>query len=99
MHFRSNPLDSGNWSEILKERMRLSAMVRNAISPAKWDQLVRCGGVSFRMEPCESQEHEMSQQRKPIELFAPYIVGPRQWGEEVVIAHTMHYVGKVLNMR
>lgn len=41
----------------------------------------------------------MNQQRKPIELFAPYSVGHRDWGEEIVIAQTDAYVGKVLNMR
>lgn len=35
----------------------------------------------------------------PIELFAPYSVGKRDWGEEVVIAHTDAYLGKILNMR
>lgn len=38
-------------------------------------------------------------QLRPIELFAPYIVGPRDWGEEVVVAQTDQYLGKVLNMR
>lgn len=38
-------------------------------------------------------------QRPSIELFAPYSVGPRLWGEEIVIAQTDQYVAKVLNMR
>ena len=41
----------------------------------------------------------MPQQRKPIELFAPHSVGPREWGEEIVIAKTDQYLGKILNMR
>ena len=38
-------------------------------------------------------------QRPSIELFPPYSVGAREWGEEIVIAHTNTYLGKVLNMR
>lgn len=41
----------------------------------------------------------MPSQVNPIELFAPYLVGAREWGEEVVIACTDQYLGKVLNMR
>ena len=41
----------------------------------------------------------MSQQHRSIELFPPYSVGPRDWGEEIVIAQTDCYLGKVLNMR
>lgn len=37
--------------------------------------------------------------RPSIELFAPYSVGPRVWGEEIVIAQTDDYIAKVLNMR
>ena len=38
-------------------------------------------------------------QRTPVELFAPYSVGPRDWGEEIVVAQTDCYLGKILNMR
>ena len=37
--------------------------------------------------------------RNSVELFAPYSVGPRTWGEEIVIAQTDHYLAKVLHMR
>lgn len=42
---------------------------------------------------------ETPRQLRPIELFAPYSVGPREWGEEICIAQTDCYMGKVLNMR
>ena len=38
-------------------------------------------------------------QRPSVELFAPYSVGPRTWGEEIVIAQTDQYLAKILNMR
>lgn len=37
--------------------------------------------------------------RPSVQLFAPFSVGEREWGEEIVIAHTEHYLGKILNMR
>lgn len=37
--------------------------------------------------------------RPSIELVAPRSLGPREWGEEILIAHTDHYTGKILNMR
>jgi mannose-6-phosphate isomerase-like protein (cupin superfamily) len=42
--------------------------------------------------------HEITP-RPSIELFGPYSVGAREWGEEIVIAQTDQYLGKVLNMR
>lgn len=38
-------------------------------------------------------------QRPRIELFAPYSVGPRLWGDEIIVAQTDAYIGKILNMR
>lgn len=37
--------------------------------------------------------------RPSIELRAPLSVGPRDWGQELLIAHTPTYIGKVLRMR
>jgi len=34
-----------------------------------------------------------------IEAFVPHDVGDRTWGREILIAHTPHYIGKVLHMR
>ncbi len=36
---------------------------------------------------------------RSIELFAPKELGPKDWGTEVLVAHTEHYIGKVLTMR
>lgn len=36
--------------------------------------------------------------RPSIELFGPRRVGPREWGEEILIAQTPAYIGKVLFM-
>ena len=33
-----------------------------------------------------------------IEQFVPRSIGPKPWGEELLIAHTSHYTGKVLRM-
>ena len=42
---------------------------------------------------------ETPRQLRPIELFAPYSVGQREWGDEIVIAQSDCYLGKILNMR
>ena len=34
--------------------------------------------------------------RPSIELFEPHEVGERSWGRELLIAHTDHYIGKLL---
>lgn len=36
--------------------------------------------------------------RPPIEFFPVHEVGPREWGQEILIAQTPHYIGKVLVM-
>lgn len=38
-------------------------------------------------------------QRPKIELRAPISMGPREWGEELLIAHTDQYIGKMLTMK
>ena len=38
-------------------------------------------------------------QRPSVELFAPYSVGKRLWGDEIVVAQTDQYIAKILNMR
>lgn len=37
--------------------------------------------------------------RPSIELVAPRSLGAREWGDEILIAQTDSYIGKVLNMR
>lgn len=37
--------------------------------------------------------------RPAIENFEPYELGPRTWGRELLIAHTKHYIGKILEMK
>ena len=37
--------------------------------------------------------------RPSIELRAPLEVGPREWGREILIAHTDAYIGKILLMK
>lgn len=37
--------------------------------------------------------------RPTIEVFVPYELGPKPWGSELLVAHTPHYIGKVLTMR
>lgn len=34
-----------------------------------------------------------------IQHFLPTRLGPKPWGEELLVAHTQHYTGKVLTMR
>lgn len=34
-----------------------------------------------------------------IRIFAPQDVGERTWGREILVAHTAHYIGKLLLMR
>lgn len=34
-----------------------------------------------------------------IEPFVPRELGPKEWGTELLVAHTPHYTGKVLLMR
>lgn len=47
-------------------------------------------------------EHRLRRTRdgyKPvIEHFTPQEIGPKPWGQELLIAHTPHYTGKVLTM-
>lgn len=40
----------------------------------------------------------MTLARPSIQLFAPFSVGPRTWGEEICIAQTDHYCAKILRM-
>lgn len=35
---------------------------------------------------------------RPIKPFTPYALA-REWGEEIIVAHTEHYLGKVLKMK
>ena len=52
------------------------------------------------MEPkMTSPQPDGHGQRPSVELFAPYSVGHRDWGEEIVVARTDAYLGKILNMR
>lgn len=37
--------------------------------------------------------------RPSIELFPPRSLGVREWGDEILIAQTDAYIGKILNMR
>ncbi len=37
--------------------------------------------------------------RPTIEAFTPRLLGPKEWGTELLIAETEHYIGKVLRMR
>lgn len=34
-----------------------------------------------------------------IESFIPKALGPKEWGTELLVAHTAHYTGKVMHMR
>lgn len=34
-----------------------------------------------------------------LEKFTPQALGPKDWGTELLVAHTPHYTGKVLSMR
>lgn len=34
-----------------------------------------------------------------LERFTPTALGPKDWGTELLVAHTEHYTGKVLSMR
>lgn len=34
-----------------------------------------------------------------IALFTPSELGPKDWGTELLVAHTAHYTGKVLSMK
>jgi mannose-6-phosphate isomerase len=35
----------------------------------------------------------------PIERYTPRELGPKAWGQELLVAETPHYIGKVLRMR
>ena len=37
--------------------------------------------------------------KRTLEAVVPRVIGPRDWGEELVIAETPHYLGKILTMR
>ena len=32
-------------------------------------------------------------------FFEPRLLGPKDWGDELLVAHTPHYTGKVMTMR
>lgn len=34
----------------------------------------------------------------PIEFFTPRLLGPKSWGEELLVGHTPHYTLKVMRM-
>jgi mannose-6-phosphate isomerase len=34
-----------------------------------------------------------------LEKFTPVALGPKDWGTELLVAHTPHYTGKIMHMR
>jgi mannose-6-phosphate isomerase len=76
--------------------MRLWAMVSNAICRAKSPRFQKCAAAKSLMAPGRLQENAMS---RAVQIVYPRDMGPREWGEEILIAQGDGYIGKKLLMK
>src|SRR5688572_15579986 len=94
--FHWNRLDSERWYGIYNERTLQWETGPNGIWRLKSDQYPKCAVESSQTVASASQEKEMS---RAVQIVYPRDMGPREWGEEILIAQGDGYIGKKLLMK